>query len=125
MFVHSNSDLRKAYELIKVYTDCGKGNAVTVVDTKREIRKYLKRKQYGVLNGVLVKDYGIDGYIEKIELPFVFGDEEAEMYFENNIRIPYYPSQYDCTGKAFTSWRKIFKNSKGRYICYHRVCVDC
>lgn len=35
----------------------------------------------------------------------------------------YYPSAYDCTGQAFTSWYKVFVRG-GRFWAYHRVSVD-
>ena len=36
---------------------------------------------------------------------------------------PYYPSAYDCTGQAFTSWYKVFVRG-GRFWAYHHVSVD-
>ena len=38
-------------------------------------------------------------------------------------RRHYYPSAYDCTGQAFTSWYKVFARG-GRFWAYHRVSVD-
>lgn len=134
MIVRSKSELKNAYELLLLIQKTIRENPEKIVDRekaneylvkyKKDIRKYY-RQQRELLNTSLVKDYGIDGYIEKIELPFMFSKDEANRYVESNIVMEYYPSQYDCTGQCFTSWYRIFKNSKNRYICYHRVSVDC
>lgn len=132
MLVKSKTELKNAYELLLLIQETIRENPTvdrekaneTVVKCKKDIRSYYRR-QREELNTSLVKDYGIDGYIEKIELPFMFSKDEAKRYVESNIVMEYYPSQYDCTGQCFTSWYRVFKNSKNRYICYHRVSVDC
>lgn len=132
MLVRNEKDLRVAYETVKLIEESISEKSVKLLpnisnvlrEYKKDIRNYYKRQKEG-LNTSLVKDYGIDGYIEKIELPFMFSKDEAKRYVESNIVMEYYPSQYDCTGQCFTSWYRIFKNSKNRYICYHRLSVDC
>ena len=62
----------------------------------------------------------MDGYIELYELPDV---TDPEAYFDENERLIATPSQYDCTGQAFTMWHKIIKR-RGRNMVYHRVAFD-
>lgn len=131
MIIRNDNDLKLAYEMLMLAENVLKvDNSVkekvgeVIKSYKKDIRSYYKHNRKR-LNTSLVKDYGIDGYIEKIELPFMFSKDEANRYVESNIVMEYYTSQYDCTGQCFTSWYRIYKNSKNRYICYHRVSVDC
>ena len=44
-------------------------------------------------------------------------------YFDEYEWIHAEPSQYDCTGQVFTSWRHIFPRN-GRFYVYHCFGVD-
>lgn len=92
-----------------------------VVEYKRAIRAYLGAPDTGRR---IVKDYGIDGCIVRVELP-----EEVQTYldamewFDACEHIEWIPGPYDCTGRAFTSWFRLFYVG-GRYVCYHRIARD-
>ena len=125
--IRNTRDLREAYQTIKLINDCIKlkndtcidGFVRYIIEIKQEIRKY----NHEVPCSRLVKDYGIDGYIELYELPNYDDIKDAREYFEECERICYTPSPYDCTGQAFTVWYKIFKRW-GRTWVYHRVGFD-
>lgn len=92
-----------------------------IVEIKRMIRKQNKR----IRTEVIVKDYGIDGYIVKFPLPeYLKTEEDAIEYFREEEYIRYRPTYYDCTGQAFTSWFKIFQKPDGRFWAYHSVGYD-
>ena len=92
-----------------------------IVDYKKEIRAYVNKK---TSDRRIIKEYGIDGYIELIALPERLTDlENAIEYFEDVEKIYYRPTYYDCTGQAFTSWYKVFKRND-RFFAYHSVCFD-
>lgn len=123
MYIRSSRDLRLAYEHMRFITDFVKRFGMTgdkvqemLKDIKRQIRDYNKRES----DRRLVCSYGIDGYIELIELPDV---EDPVEYFEECEYLHYIPSQYDCTGQRFTEWYKIFKRN-GKTMAYHCVGVD-
>lgn len=90
-------------------------------DLKRKARRNSKE----ISNAVIVKDYGIDGYIEKFPLPeYLSSAEDADEYFREYEYLYFHPSPYDCTGQHFTSWYKIFRKPDGRFWAYHSVSVD-
>ena len=93
-----------------------------IAEKKRELRKMLKRPAQN--NRKIVKNYGIDGFIELIHLPkHLSSKEAAKRWFEENEFIESPRSAYDCTGKLFTCWFRIFKRGD-EFIAYHRVCTD-
>lgn len=66
----------------------------------------------------------MDGYVVLMELPvFLESEEDAEEYFEGHYAIRTMPSIFDCTGRAFTSWYKIFRR-RDRFFAFHSVCYD-
>lgn len=92
-----------------------------IIELKRSIRKYGNSK---APSREIVQDNGIDGYVVKIQLPeWVETKEEAEEYMEENEKLEMRPSQWDCTGQAFTSWYKVF-NTNGSWRAYHSVGFD-
>lgn len=118
--------LRTNYSLIRILTAQGEPKDEATLGLIRKLKQDIRRQlKKGVADGRrIVKDDGIDGYIELITLPgFIKSMESAEEYFENEIRIEPCYSIYDCTGKPFTSWEKIFERN-GRFMAYHRVCFD-
>lgn len=92
-----------------------------IVDYKKEIRAYVNKKES---DRRIVKEYGIDGYIELIALPERLTDlENAIEYFEEVEKCVYIPSPYDCTGQAFTNWYKVFKR-QNKFYAYHSIGFD-
>lgn len=124
--VRNNSDLRVAYEVLNMLNRFGKIGKNYMIEEKiaqqkREIRAFQKKQQEG---GRIVKDYGIDGFIELLELPeYIRSMAEGNEYFEECVAIQAEPSAYDCTGQAFTSWYKVFER-KGKFFAYHSVSFD-
>ena len=97
------------------------GRSQKAADLKREMRAFFHRP---VSERRIVQDDGIDGYTELLPLPeYIETMDEAVSYFEDYEYRHYYPSAYDCTGQAFTSWYKVFVRG-GRFWAYHRVSVD-
>lgn len=133
MKLKGKRDLEIAYSMIKWLDkfekeNCGKEGAVSKEKVeevknryKKAIREYHKTKHSYWDEVTIIKDYGIDGWIELRELPDVDNPDE---YFMDNYYFYYKPSIYDCTGQKFTSWYKIFKRN-GKNMVYHRVAIDC
>lgn len=133
MDIRNDNDLRTAYYMVRTMADTiaqatglDRKSAAEMINAgkwlkgiKRDIRAY-QHEQDAQVTRSIVKDYGMDGYIELFELPDV---SDPEAYFEENERLVCAPSQYDCTGQVFTMWHKIFKR-RGRYMVYHRVAID-
>ena len=124
--IYNDRDLRRAYEHLNLIKELSaqhtlnEGTRAYSNDLKRAIRKYTNRTK----DRHLVKDYGIDGYVELIQLPANLSDfASAEEYFNSEERMVCIPSQYDCTGQLFTCWHKIFKR-RDRFYAYHCIGVD-
>lgn len=137
--VRNSKDFREGYEMLSLLTRFAEltGNTEnareTVDDLKRELRAYARRDT-AVDVGMgfmcerrIVKDEGIDGYIELVSIPEVIdtldGEDGANEFFKTFLEIRARPSMYDCTGQAFTSWYKLFKR-RGQFYAYHSVCFD-
>lgn len=111
---------RVAFEIIEIYKDLGKSDCDYIKKLKRQIRADLKETP----KRKIIKDNGIDGYIELVELPpEIDSPEDAEWWFQYNVFI--YPtySMYDCTGRPFTVWQKLFRRN-GHWFAYHSVAFD-
>lgn len=86
-----------------------------------------KNAEYGIGlrkedNRILVKDYGIDGFLVKEFIPQNLSITDlAEIEDSETIEIH---SAYDCTGRPFTQWIQFFK-VPGGYWMYHRISYDC
>lgn len=126
VLIKTERELRINYEHLKMYEALYQERptehiADAVKDIKKAIRKYRDRSETAV---VVVKDFGIDGTILLQELPEWVNDEKtAEEMFMKLYYIPCPNGPYDCTGRLFTGWYKIFKR-RGRWMVYHRICVD-
>ena len=137
--IKNSSDFRRGYEWLGILTElassCDDPEAALaeIVKTKRELRSYANRNSTVdvgmgfMVERRIVKDYGIDGYVELVSIPEVFdtldGEDGAEAFFKDFLEIQCRPSMYDCTGQAFTSWYKLFWRN-GQYWAYHSVCFD-
>lgn len=104
------------------------GNLIPMM--KKELRRYAHRdnmEDVGMgfkVERRIIKEYGIDGYVELVGIPYVFETmEEADEFFRDFIYLNCYPSVHDCTGQAFTSWYKLFKRN-GQFCAYHRISFD-
>lgn len=118
--IKNNNDLRLAYNILETYEEYGK-NRKKLVDIKRAIREYNHKEK---LFERIVEDRGMDGYVMLMELPaFLKSKEDAEEYFEYHHAICSTPSIFDCTGRAFTSWYKVFLR-RNRFFAYHSVAYD-
>ncbi len=117
--INSYTDLKVAYEILEIAYESGRSQKAA--DLKREMRAFFHRP---VSERRIIQDDGIDGYTGLLPLPeYIETMDEAVSYFEDYEYRHYYPSAYDCTGQAFTSWYKIFVRG-GRFWAYHRVSVD-
>ena len=95
-------------------------DASLLMSLKRSVRERSKIRN----ERRIVKDDGIDGYIELVPLPAnISTKEEAASYFEKEEYIVFVPGPHDCSGRKFTSWFKVFER-RGRYFAYHRVSFD-
>jgi len=120
--------LRRSYEYIRLCEKLrdGFGNPEGIeqfiIEEKRAVRAYHRRQNQPKDRRIISGDY--EGYIELIELPdCIESYDEAVEYFDEYERIPAWSSPYDCTGRTFTRWGKVFCRN-GRYMAYHAVGRD-
>ena len=100
-------------------------NKELVVAMKREVRFRNRMDDAADATSRVVRNDS-DGYTVLIVMADedTFTDEaEADAYFEDRFFIQMAPSQYDCTGKLFTSWYKCFRRH-GKWMAYHSVSAD-
>lgn len=118
--IKTKSDLKFAFYVLHTAEKLP-GNEKVVDDFKRAIRRYYHKP---VSETRIVKEYGIDGYITLLPLPeYLKTIDGAREYFEDVEYIQPFPSAYDCTGRPFTSWYKVFQRG-GRFWAYHAVSFD-
>lgn len=109
------------HELKKQQTSKPEIIEAKIVEMKRQIRANSKRMD----DRQTVRDNGIDGFIVKFPLPeCIETRQDAEEYFREHEYIRMIPSAYDCTGKSFTKWHKIFQKPDGRFWVYHCIGMD-
>lgn len=127
-------ELRDAYEVLKIWTLVITDSATTeegikiaeehIRDLKRSLRKE-NAMDNAATKRYMVRDYGIDGWVERIAVPFAAEDEdEVNEWFINTEFMEAPHSMYDCTGALFTSWWKPCKLN-GRWFVYHSIVRDC
>lgn len=95
-----------------------------IIKAKREIRKIHNKDnklRAENQNKHIVKDYGIDGWIEK-EIFTNTTAEKVTAYAEENL-MECKPSMYDCTGQVFTSWFEVFE-VEDKIILYTKYSFD-
>lgn len=110
-------------ETVTVLPEKRASAADLIVNVKRAIRSFNRNS---TTSAHIVKDYGIDGYIELYRFPDwldAASKDEVESYFDSHRREYYTPSAYDCTGQRFTNWCKLFRRH-GHWYAYHSVGVD-
>jgi len=113
-------DIKRGYEYISLANARHK-DVESMRDFKRALRGYICRDDPSrrIIKG------GSDYYIELLTLGKDDGETEteAEDYFRETEFIPTPHSAYDCTGKPFTRWYKVFKR-RGLWMAYHCVGFD-
>lgn len=118
----SNDDgLRMVYEMLGLAKDLEGRKEALEISIKRAIRVYSQRPSPDYRR--IVKDEGMDGYIELVMLPAFDSEEGADGFSRDRYYIEAPHSAYDCTGRCFTSWYKLFRR-RGNWWAYHRVAVD-
>ncbi len=122
MIIRNKEDLRLAYELLNEWKEWGQGDSQKAMELKKRIRSYLHLPH----SSRIVRDYGIDGYISLMQLPEFLDSESMEdvvEWFESECYIEPTYSAYDCTGRPFTNWYKVFRRL-GHWFAYHSVSFD-
>ena len=124
LYVRDSQDLRERWETLlfmeKMRATIDISNApktqAYIKKLKQAIRGYNHRKtDRRYMKG------DIDGFIELIDVPQ--GVTDIDAWFDENESLVCMPSQYDCTGQAFTQWYKIVKRAGG-YKIYHSIGFD-
>lgn len=128
LYVRNHRDLRarwdsllfveKAVKMAKAQglsMDGAKAQAF-INNLKAAIREYNRRKTD---RRVITGDY--DGVLYLVDVPQGVADIDA--WFDDHERRFCLPSQYDCTGQAFTQWYKVVKRAGG-YKVYHKIGYD-
>lgn len=122
--------LRDAYTLLAFIRDdvpntaeMKSGLAAFMVSIKKEIRAYNNRP---APDSRIVEEYGIDGYIELVQLPNELDEAsnaDAAEWFRENRYCKFFPTAYDCSGQRFTNWYKLHLRC-GHWFAYHSVSFD-
>lgn len=120
--ITSDTQLRIGFSLLK---DAREGHwpkdpdEKILISIKKAVRKYVHRE-----TNVISVYSGFDYVLTHEKIPHMFQTfEEAEEWFDEERRLPYYPSPYDCTGQMFTVQHKIFYSNKEFYL-YHLARMD-
>lgn len=133
--IRNNRELRLRYDLLVL---CEKGLdriidnlecvSIELLNKRKDIIKYIKRSirnyfkecnNQPYITRYILADY--DEYLELIEVNESVSN--IDKWFDDNIRLEYTPSMYDCTGQHFTCWYKsVFR--RGKWFIYHKVAVD-
>lgn len=125
--VRNNGDMCDVVFFLKLAKENDLESASTetrekIIEIKRTLRKYLHRPRS---ESRVVCDNGIDGCIILTPLPeTIMTAEDADSYFMENEYMERSYSAYDCTGRIFTCWYKIFQRN-GRFWVYHNIRCDC
>ena len=122
MIIRNKEDLRLAYELLNEWKEWGLGDGQKAMELKKRIRSYLHLPH----SSRIIRDYGIDGYISLMQLPEFLDSESMEEvveWFESECYIEPTYSAYDCTGRPFTNWYKVFRRL-GHWFAYHSISFD-
>lgn len=110
-------------ETVTVLPEKRASAADLIVNVKRAIRSFNRNS---TTSAHIVKDYGIDGYIELVQLPEELDGVHKEIaadWFRANRYLEFFPTPYDCSGQKFTNWFKLFRRL-GHWFAYHSVSID-
>lgn len=123
MTIRDKSDVEVGYYIINARKGRHRDDP-HLRDFKRALREYLRDdNDMDNIHKIIKSDY--DECIELVILGTDTGETEteAEAYFLETEYIPMVYSAYDCTGRMFTEWYKIFKR-RGCWMAYHCVGRD-
>lgn len=127
--INDMASLQAAYSFVRTLREVTVpvGNVVRrdkhIADVKREIREFTHRPAPA---SRIVKDDGIDGYVELVRLPEELDNAnkvDAANWFLANHYLEFFPTPYDCSGQKFTNWFKLFRR-QGHWFAYHSVSID-
>ena len=128
--VRAKEEARHAYRIMR-YMVNDAGCESLVKEVKRALRQYAKHSTHIIdVDGYtyerrIVKDNGIDGFVELVTLPDSIQDkQDANDFFDAYIKKECVWTPYDCSGQLFTAWHHIFKRN-GRWCVYHCIACDC
>ena len=126
--IRNGGDLKATYEVLMDIQALrplpGREEAVQehIRELKRDIRDYFRQQKDDGRR--IIRDDGIDGYIELVMLPeYLNTKDSAAAYFEEKevFQCPNLPGGY--TGQPFTCWYRIVCR-QGKMWAYHRVAYD-
>lgn len=118
MTIANNRDLRIAYTILALAEEHNKPDLA--MSTKKTIRNYLSLPPKH--RRIIRSSY--DDFVELVELPaFIRTAEEADEYFMDALFIEPTYAAWDCTGKPFTRYYKLFQRHN-RWMAYHFVNYD-
>lgn len=138
MTIKNDCDYWCGYDLLSILTKADRKVCVDpkkleqriVEELRRELRAYAHRSNAVdigmgfMVERRIVRDEGIDGFMELVSIPEIFDTvEAADKFFKDFLEIQYRPSMYDCTGQAFTSGYKLFQRN-GQFWVNHSVIFD-
>ena len=130
MYIHitDRNSLPLYYELIRMAEAAPGGisqeKEQLIINLKKEIRAFYRRENEFDGEQRVIRDDGFDGAIELVKLPeWLESIEDATEWFKIVRLIVPTPSPYDCTGRMFSVWFKIFER-QGRFWAYHKVAFD-
>lgn len=120
MTIKNTRDLRFWYEYLRMQDDLPLINEDLVKEVKQKIRAYTNAP----VDETRYFDADYDGATLLLPLPESLKSAEAATeYFMDTLYIDFVPGPYDCTGRLFTSWFKVFKRGD-RFWVYHRIGRD-
>lgn len=94
-----------------------------IVEIKRALRKWHRRGTTDPETKMVWSDDD-SSYMLLHRLPeYIQTRDEAEEYFDSELRRVYQWGPYDCTGQHFTRDHLCFQR-QGRWMAYHQISVD-
>ena len=123
--IKSRDEYRSGIMTLRIIQELAESHGVDakdiIDDMKRSLREYAHRP---LPEDRLIywNDYGYMTMLEMMPV-WVKTEEEAEEYFDEEMRMVCRPSIYDCTGDLFTISHKIFRRH-GRFMVYHSMGMD-
>ena len=123
--IQNQEELRRAYSFLRMCQEPPETprRAALVPELKKDIREYQRKHFMNKKRESRVVKGDWDWAIVLEELGQFDSKQEADDYFKREEFLECPNSQYDCTGKLFTAWYKIFQR-RGLYYAYHMVRMD-
>ena len=135
MHIVCKRELEAAYQFLHYWENQLKSNhnpefnpiyEKMILKYKKDIRAYHNRFSASADIYLVYANETGDGYVEKVKLPILgnYTKKEVEELFEESYVIQCPNSPWDCTGKPFTSYFLVYKNSYEEWWAYHAVSFD-